>query len=175
MAHKYFALGMFPTNGLEGMYSAFRSWRQCLHILTIILISLSLSVSVSFSFREYILIFSLSKLKHSYFLPLSSSTLFLYFSYSVLNLNFFMDLIISWNNVFKDLFLLFFFFKSLLNLLQHCFCFILFLCLSMAWGNLSSLTRDWTHTSCIERWSLKHWTTREIPRSISWFVCFKLY
>ena len=28
--------------------------------------------------------------------------------------------------------------------------------------NLSSPTRDWTHTRCIGRWSLNHWTIREI-------------
>ena len=28
---------------------------------------------------------------------------------------------------------------------------------------LSSLTRDWTCTPCIGRWSLNHWTVREIP------------
>ena len=29
--------------------------------------------------------------------------------------------------------------------------------------NLSSLTRDQTHTLCIGRWSLNPWTTREVP------------
>ena len=28
----------------------------------------------------------------------------------------------------------------------------------------SSLTKDWTHTPCIGRWSLNYWTAREIPR-----------
>ena len=36
-----------------------------------------------------------------------------------------------------------------------------------SWGiwDLSSLTRDWTHSRapCIEKWSLSHWTTREAP------------
>ena len=34
-----------------------------------------------------------------------------------------------------------------------------------SWGMwcLSSLTRDWTHTPCIGRWNLNHWTTREVP------------
>ena len=31
--------------------------------------------------------------------------------------------------------------------------------------NLSSLTRDWTWTSCIRRWSLNHWTIRKFPQS----------
>ena len=29
--------------------------------------------------------------------------------------------------------------------------------------DLSSPTRDWTHTPCIGRWSLNHWTVREVP------------
>ena len=29
---------------------------------------------------------------------------------------------------------------------------------------LSSPTRDWTHTSALEAWSLNHWTTREVPK-----------
>ena len=29
--------------------------------------------------------------------------------------------------------------------------------------DLSSLTRDQTHTPCIERQILNHWTTREVP------------
>ena len=33
------------------------------------------------------------------------------------------------------------------------------------WGmwDLCSPTRDWTHTPCIERWSLNHWTSRKVP------------
>ena len=30
--------------------------------------------------------------------------------------------------------------------------------------DLSFLTRDWTHTPCIGKWSFNHWTTREILR-----------
>ena len=44
---------------------------------------------------------------------------------------------------------------TLLLLLMFCF-------LAEAWGNLSSLTRDWTHSPCIARWSLHHWTTGEV-------------
>ena len=29
--------------------------------------------------------------------------------------------------------------------------------------DLSSLTRDWIRTPCIGRWSLNHWSTREVP------------
>ena len=35
---------------------------------------------------------------------------------------------------------------------------------------LSSLARDQTHDACIERWILKHQTTREVPGVF--FVCF---
>ena len=33
--------------------------------------------------------------------------------------------------------------------------------------DLSSSTRDWTPTPCIGRWSLNHWTEREIPSLLS--------
>ena len=36
--------------------------------------------------------------------------------------------------------------------------------------DLSSLTRDWTHTSCIGRWSLNHWDTRDVPLPRPWYV-----
>ena len=56
------------------------------------------------------------------------------------------------------------FFKSFLNLnsLQYCFHFIL---VFWPWGicDLGSPTRDQTHTPCIGRQSLNHWTTREVP------------
>ena len=39
------------------------------------------------------------------------------------------------------------------------------------WGmwDLSSLTRDQTHTLCVGRWSLNHWTDREVP-SLETFI-----
>ena len=42
-------------------------------------------------------------------------------------------------------------------------------------GDLTSLTRDPTHTPCIGRQSLKHWTAREVPASVifgvsTWWV-----
>ena len=57
--------------------------------------------------------------------------------------------------------------QSLLNLLQYCFCFMFcflgfFFWLQGMW-DLSSPTRDQTHTRCIRRESLNHWTTREVP------------
>ena len=36
--------------------------------------------------------------------------------------------------------------------------------------DLSFLTRDWTHTPCVRRWSLNCWTTRELPHA-----CFEDY
>ena len=55
------------------------------------------------------------------------------------------------------------FLKSLLNLLQYCFCFLyLFFCPRGMW-DLSSPTREWTFTPRIQRRSLNHWTTRRVP------------
>ena len=55
------------------------------------------------------------------------------------------------------------FLKSLLNLLQYCFCFMIwFFCL---WSirALSFLTRDRTCNPCFGTWSLNRWTIREVP------------
>ena len=62
------------------------------------------------------------------------------------------------------------FLKSSLNLLQYCFHFtflFFFLFFFGLWGmwDLSSLTRNRTHTPCIGRWNLNHWTTRELPHT----------
>ena len=35
--------------------------------------------------------------------------------------------------------------------------------------DLSSLTRDRTHTPCTGRWSLNHWTAREVPVPLCFF------
>ena len=50
----------------------------------------------------------------------------------------------------------------LLNLLQYCFCCLCSIFWLWVTWNLSSLTRDWTCTSCIGRQSLNHWTTKEV-------------
>ena len=65
-----------------------------------------------------------------------------------------------------------FFLKSLLNLLQYCFSFMLVLFVFWLWGvcDLSSPSRDYTCTPCIERQRLKHWTAKEVP-----LQCFLLY
>ena len=52
------------------------------------------------------------------------------------------------------------FFKSLLHLLQYCFCFMFW---SWDTWDISFPTKDWTRTPCIERWSLNYWTAREVP------------
>ena len=54
------------------------------------------------------------------------------------------------------------FIKSLVNLLQYCL-FYVFVFWPWAMWDLSSLSRDQTHTPCIGRWSLHHWTAREVP------------
>ena len=41
--------------------------------------------------------------------------------------------------------------------------FFFFFFWSQGMWDLSSLARDWTHNSCNGRWSLNHWTTREVP------------
>ena len=56
----------------------------------------------------------------------------------------------------------FFFLKSLLNLLQYCFCF-------MFWFFGCKASGDWTPVPCIGRRSLNHWTTREIPSTSFYF------
>ena len=33
----------------------------------------------------------------------------------------------------------------------------------MGMQDLSTLTKDGTHTPAVEAWSLNHWTSREIP------------
>ena len=59
------------------------------------------------------------------------------------------------------------FLKSLLNLLQYCFC-------SLFWffghETCSSPNRDQTHTPCIGWWSLNHGTTSEVPHLAFWYL-----
>ena len=53
-----------------------------------------------------------------------------------------------------------------MNLLQYsfcCLCFGLLVSRSVEFEDLSSLTRDQTHTPCIGRQRLNHWTAREVP------------
>ena len=70
---------------------------------------------------------------------------------------------------------IFFFFKSLLNLLQYCFCFMFWVFWLQGMWDLSSLTWDQTCTPCVERWSLNRWATREVLRLFSSFYCWIAY
>ena len=63
---------------------------------------------------------------------------------------------------FKDFFWCGLFLKSLLNLLQYCFCFMFSFWSSGLW-DLSFSTRDWTRTPCIGRRQVNHWPSREVP------------
>lgn len=67
----------------------------------------------------------------------------------------------NWTNFFKK--------KFLLNLLQYCLCFMFFCFFFFFWPrgfwDHSSLTRDQTHTLCIGRRGLNHWTVKEVPES----------
>ena len=51
---------------------------------------------------------------------------------------------------------------SLLNLLHNCFCVYVSVFWLQGLCALTSPTREWTHTPCITRQSLNHWTTREV-------------
>ena len=44
------------------------------------------------------------------------------------------------------------------------------------WDITSSLTRNWTWTRCLEKESLNHWTTREVPEfsPFYYFICFQV-
>ena len=85
------------------------------------------------------------------------------------------------------MYLFYFFKKSLLNLLQYCF-YVLVFWLGGKW-DLSSLTRDWTHTQCTGSQTVDHWITREIPpctfpllypgihrvpKNLIWFLCMAM-
>ena len=66
---------------------------------------------------------------------------------------------------------------SLLNVLQ-CFSCCLFIYLFFrprGMQYLSSLTRDWTVTTCIEKWSLNCCTARGLPRCPLLEFMFKIY
>ena len=47
--------------------------------------------------------------------------------------------------------------------LQYCFCSLFWFFGHEACGNLSSPTRDQTHSCCIGRWSRNHWTNKKVP------------
>ena len=66
------------------------------------------------------------------------------------------------------------FFKSLLNLLQYYFCFIFLFLWPRGMWDLSSPTRNQTHTLFIGRQSLNDWTDREVPRLFSFIDYYKI-
>ena len=61
------------------------------------------------------------------------------------------------------------FLKSILNLLQYCYCFMFWSFWPWGTWHLSSLTRDQTHNPCTGRQSLNHWTTREVPVGLCFY------
>ena len=66
-------------------------------------------------------------------------------------------------NFFKDFF---FNVDHLKNLYWICYNIASVLCfvfLPQGMWDLSPPTRDWTWTPCLGRWTLNHWTTREVP------------
>ena len=64
------------------------------------------------------------------------------------------------------------FFKSLLNLLQYCFCFYVLVFWPQGMWDFSSPTRDRTCTPRVGRQSFNHWTAREIPQ---YFIIKPIY
>ena len=69
--------------------------------------------------------------------------------------------------VFLKIFLMWTIFKVFIEsvtIFLPLFFFVCFFFLAMRHVDLSSLTRDQTHTPCTGRWPLTHWTTRELPR-----------
>ena len=64
------------------------------------------------------------------------------------------------------------FLKSLLNLLQYCFCFMFWFFWLWGMWDLTSLTRYWTHTLCIRSRNLNHWTAREVPCALLEMVVY---
>ena len=61
------------------------------------------------------------------------------------------------------------FLNYLFNLLQYCLCFVFW---PQDMWDFSSPTRDWTCIPCIGRWSLNHWSTKEIPTYFFWIYLF---
>ena len=58
------------------------------------------------------------------------------------------------------------FLKSLLNLLQYCFCFMFVCFLLQGMSHLSSPTKDQTHNPGTGRWSLNRWAARNVPSRV---------
>ena len=58
-------------------------------------------------------------------------------------------------------------FKVFIEFITILLLFYVFFFWSQGTWDLSSPTKDWTCTPCIGKWSLNHWTTREVPKI--WF------
>ena len=72
---------------------------------------------------------------------------------------------------FKDIFffLIWTIFKGFIEFVTILLQFYVLVLWSQGMWDLSSPTRDRTHTPlCARRWSLNHWTTKELPRIESW-------
>ena len=61
-----------------------------------------------------------------------------------------------------------------MNLLEYCL-FYVFLSWPQGLWDLNSPTRDQTHTPCIGRCGLNHWTAREVPSQPFLILCFLIY
>ena len=84
---------------------------------------------------------------------------------------------IQWASLAKPILKLFFLVWAIFKVIIEFFmiwplfygAFGLFVSWPQGMWDLSSLTRDQTCTLCIGRWSLNHWTTKEVPKSILFF------
>ena len=120
------------------------------------------------SFWNIIIKYSSALLQHVLTVSTSQSspTLSWFFFFFSFNIFFYVDHLKSLYWICTILLLIFIF----------CFFFFFNFWLQNMW-DLSFLTRDWTCTLCIGKWSLNHWTTREVP--LCWallivFVCILL-
>ena len=59
------------------------------------------------------------------------------------------------------------FLKPLLDLVQYYFCIMFWFFWLRGMWDLSSPTRDQTHTPCVRRWGLHHWTSREVRGNLN--------
>ena len=64
------------------------------------------------------------------------------------------------------------FFKSLLSLLQYCFCLMIWFFDHEAWGILALQPGNKPAALCIGRQSCNHWTVRKVPSSSIWKPSF---
>ena len=79
----------------------------------------------------------------------------------------------SWNFFLKIFFLMWTIFKVIIEFVTILLLF--YVLVFWPWGmwDLSSPTRDQTHTPCIGKRSLNHWTAREVPALLKFLIIFK--